>query len=277
MPIGSITEYIDVAQLVLYAFWLFFFILVLYLHQEGKREGYPLVPDPAIPAEAGRTNMVGFPGVPTPKTFHLHDGTTRQAPRENDFDDEVKATPMEGWPGAPLVPTGNPMIDAVGPASYAKRPDQPEQTMHGGPRLLPMRVAEEFSVASGDPDPRGMPVVGADGQTGGVVTDIWVDLAEPQVRYLEVKVQGGTAAAGEGAEGEAASSGERTVLLPIGFSRVDGYNKRVKVVSILGSQFADVPTLQNPDQVTQLEEEKISAYYGGGVLYAHQGRQEPLL
>ncbi len=136
------------------------------------------------------------------------------------------------------------MIDAVGPASYAKRPDEPEKTMHGGPRLLPMRVADEFSVASEDPDPRGMPVVGADGQTGGVVTDIWVDRAEPQVRYLEVKVQGGAGATGEGAEDDTESAGERTVLLPIGFSRVDGYHKRVKVLSILGSQFADVPTLK---------------------------------
>ncbi|MFN3162943.1 MAG: PRC-barrel domain-containing protein [Pseudohongiellaceae bacterium] len=131
-------------------------------------------------------------------------------------------------------------------------------------------------MASEDPDPRGMPVVGADGQTGGVVTDIWVDRSEPQVRYLEVKVQGGASAAGEGAEGDAESASERTVLLPIGFSRVDGYHKRVKVASILGSQFADVPTLQNPDQVTQLEEDKISAYYGGGHLYANAERQEPL-
>lgn len=276
MPIGAITEYIDVAQLVLYAFWLFFFGLIYYLRQEDKREGYPLVPDPAIPAEANRRNMVGYPNLPTPKTFHLADGTTRQAPREGDFDDEVKATPLEKWPGSPLVPTGNPMTDAVGPASYAKRPDEPEKTMHGGPRLLPMRVADEFSVASEDPDPRGMPVVGADGQTGGVVTDIWVDRSEPQVRYLEVKVQGGASVAGEGAEGDAESASERTVLLPIGFSRVDGYHKRVKVASILGSQFADVPTLQNPDQVTQLEEDKISAYYGGGHLYANAERQEPL-
>lgn len=271
MPIGAITGYIDVAQLVLYAFWLFFFGLIYYLHQEGKREGYPMVPDPAVPGEANKPKLVGFPDVPSPKTFLLHDGTTRTVPNvELDPDPaELKAQPMERWPGAPLVPTGNPMLDGVGPAAYALRPDEPEKTMHGGPRLLPMRVAQEFSVASQDPDPRGMPVVGADGKSGGVVTDIWVDRAEPQVRYLEVKV-----GAGEGGE---ADSGERTVLLPIGFSRVDAYNKRVKVISILSSQFADVPTLKNPDQVTQLEEDKISAYYGSGHLYAHAGRQEPLL
>lgn len=278
MAIGAITEYIDVAQLVLYAFWLFFFGLIYYLRQEDKREGYPLVADPALRSDQNKRNMVGFPNLPTPKTFNLADGTTRQAPRAGDFDDDVKATPLESWPGSPLVPTGNPMTDAVGPASYAKRPDEPEKTMHGGPRLLPMRVADEFTVASEDPDPRGMPVVGADGETGGVVTDIWVDRSEPQVRYLEVKIDGqsNAPAGAEDAEGEPAATGGRTVLLPIGFSRVDGYNKRVKVQSILGSQFSDVPTLKNPDQVTQLEEDKISAYYGGGTLYARADRQEPL-
>ena len=42
MGTGAITEYMDVAQIVLYAFWILFFILVGYLHREGKREGWPL-------------------------------------------------------------------------------------------------------------------------------------------------------------------------------------------------------------------------------------------
>ena len=40
---GAITGYIDVAQMVLYAFWIFFAGLIYYLHREDKREGYPLV------------------------------------------------------------------------------------------------------------------------------------------------------------------------------------------------------------------------------------------
>jgi photosynthetic reaction center H subunit len=40
---GAITaQYIDVAQLVLYCFWIFFAGLIYYLHRENKREGYPL-------------------------------------------------------------------------------------------------------------------------------------------------------------------------------------------------------------------------------------------
>ncbi len=39
---GAITGYIDVAQVVLYAFWIFFAGLVFYLRREDRREGYPL-------------------------------------------------------------------------------------------------------------------------------------------------------------------------------------------------------------------------------------------
>ncbi len=35
------TETFDVAQITLYLFWIFFFGLVLYLHRESKREGFP--------------------------------------------------------------------------------------------------------------------------------------------------------------------------------------------------------------------------------------------
>ena len=42
MGTGAITGYIDVAQVALYAFWIFFFLLVRHLHREGKREGWPL-------------------------------------------------------------------------------------------------------------------------------------------------------------------------------------------------------------------------------------------
>ena len=45
MPTGAITQYIDVAQLTLYAFWIFFALLIVYLRREDKREGYPLESD----------------------------------------------------------------------------------------------------------------------------------------------------------------------------------------------------------------------------------------
>ena len=51
----------------------------------------------------------------------------------------------------------------------------------------------------------------------------------------------------------------------------------VRVKAILAEQFADVPALRTPGQVTLLEEEKIMAYFGAGSLYATPQRQEPLI
>ena len=45
----------------------------------------------------------------------------------------------------------------------------------------------------------------------------------------------------------------------------------------MGSQFGSVPALGNPDQITFLEEEKVTAYYGAGTLYSDPQRAEPLL
>ena len=52
---------------------------------------------------------------------------------------------------------------------------------------------------------------------------------------------------------------------------------RVVVRSLFEEHFAGVPTTKSAAQVTLLEEEKISAYYGGGTLYASAARLEPQL
>jgi photosynthetic reaction center H subunit len=65
------------------------------------------------------------------------------------------------------------------------------------------------------------------------------------------------------------------VLLPITFSLIR--RNQVEVHAIYARHFASVPALKNPDQVTKLEEEMISAYYGAGTLYADPKRSEPLI
>lgn len=255
MRIGAVTGYIDVAQIALYAFWIFFAGLIVYLRREDKREGYPLESD-----RSGRVKVQGFPAMPAPKTFMLANGAMVQAPRSEHDARPILAQPIGPYLGAPWQPTGNPMIDAVGPAAYAERADHPDMTIAGLPMIVPMRVAAGFRVAEEDPDPRGMEVRGADGELGGTVVDLWVDRAEPQIRYLEVQ----TLAA-------------RRVLLPITFAKISGGRRRVTVKSILAAQFATVPGLANPDQVTRREEDRIMAYYGGGTLYATAARAEPFL
>lgn len=255
MGTGAITQYIDVAQIALYAFWIFFAGLIYYLHQEDKREGYPLESD----RSGGRVKVQGWPPVPKPKTFKLADGRIVMAPNFRTSNQPLGGAPASSHLGSPLEPKGDPMLAAVGPGSYADRADIPDTTVDGGLRIVPLRAAHDFEVSSHDPDPRGLPVIGADGRVGGKVIDLWVDRAEVLFRYLELEVQGGT----------------RRVLLPINFSRIG--DRQVQVRSILSTQFANVPVTRHPDAVTLLEEDKIMAYYGGGTLYATADRQEPLL
>jgi photosynthetic reaction center H subunit len=258
MQTGAITDYIDVAQIALYAFWIFFAGLVYYLRREDKREGYPLVSD-----RTDRTNRVriqGFPAMPPPKTFLLPHGGTVTAPSDHRREPDLRAAPSAAWPGAPLAPGGHPLADAVGPASYALRADVPDLTIDGANRIVPMRVARDFSVAKGDPDPRGWAVVGADGESGGAVTDIWVDRSEPQVRYFEVR-----------------STGGRSGLVPVALARVERLRRQVRVASITGAQFDGVPARADSDRVTLREEDRISAYFAGGKLYALPGRMGPVL
>ena len=279
---GAITGYFDVAQIVLYAFWIFFAGLIIYLRREDKREGYPLESDRV------HVKVVGFPGLPEPKSFVLpHGGGTRYAPREEPRE-TIKATPIAPWPGAPLQPIGDPMLAGVGPGSFANRPDVPDLTFEGTPKIIPMRVATDYAVAHQDLDPRGLPVLGADDVVGGRVKDIWVAQSEPQIRYLEVALPlaaepepVAAAPATEEGGAEAAPAPVRrapvaeTVLLPMNFVRVNRKARNLKVNAILGRHFINVPRLAQPNQVTLLEEDRISAYYAGGTLYAKADRADP--
>ena len=250
--------YLDVAQVTLYVFWIFFGCLIYYLRREDKREGYPLESTGLM----GGT-VHGFPRLPDTKTYLLRDGHTATLPNHKNDRPDVALAPVAPWPGAPLGPTGNPMLDGVGPGSYANREDVPELSAENVPCIVPLRLAEGTYLESRDPDPRGMKVLGADDETGGIVTEVWVDRAEALIRYLEVEVT--------------TTAGAKRVLLPLPFAKIDGRRGRVWVNAILGSQFADVPATKSLDQVTKLEEDRIVGYYGAGTLYATPARQEPLL
>lgn len=258
MQTGAITGYIDVAQLTLYAFWIFFAGLIYYLRREDKREGYPLKSD-----RSDRVRVEGFPPVPKPKLFILPHGGTTLAPRPEPAE-PVAAAYSANWPGAPLIPTGNPMIDGLGAAAYASRADVPDHTFDEGlPRIVPLRAATGFFLAQEDPDPRGMTVYGADHVAAGTVVEAWIDRTEVALRYLEVEV--------------AAPSGPGRVLLPMNFLKINKNARRITVSAIMAHQFADIPGLREPDQITLLEEDRIAAYFAGGTLYATPRRMEPLL
>lgn len=255
---GEITGNIDVAQVTLYAFYLFFIGLVLYLRREDKREGYPLLSD-----RSGAVLVQGFPDIPSPKAFHMPEGHTSYAPETTKEIPRAGLRPLAPWPGAPMTPTGNPLVDGVGPAAWANRVDEPEVTWEGEPAIVPLSIVAGTFVDPRDVNPIGMEVIAADGVTAGVVREIWTDRSEPQIRYLEVETN------------EAA--GGRHVLLPMGFADIQTKRGVVRTNSIFASQFADVPGLKSDQQITKLEEDKIMAYFAGGLLYASPKRLEPVI
>lgn len=247
---------LDVAQIVLYAFFAFFAGLIFYLRREDRREGYPLENEATGSPKSG-----GFLLIPAPKTFVRPDGRQVSAPNFRRGERSLNAMKREPWPGSPLEPTGDPMLSGVGPGSYAERADETYKTHDGQDLIVPLRVATNFSVAAEKVNPIGFAVIGADRVQGGVVKDLWVDRGESILRYYEIELGGD----------------DKPVLLPTTFSVVDFKRRRVLVAALAGSQFAAVPTTREPDKVTLLEEEKITSYYGAGTLYATPARAEPLL
>jgi photosynthetic reaction center H subunit len=120
----------------------------------------------------------------------------------------------------------------------------------------------ECNVSDRGLDPRGMTVYDGRGDAAGTVRDLWIDRSEMMFRYLDVEVPLPT-------------SGTRRVLVPMTFARCgrDG----VDVHALMADQFAGVPAPVAADRLTLLEEERITAYFGAGLLYAEPHRTEPLV
>lgn len=256
MPTGAITGYVDVAQVVLYAFFIFFAGLVFWIRREDRREGYPLEAE-----TVGRRKAPDPVLIPKPKAFHLPGGETTYAPQPNTgIETGVPSRKLEPWPGAPYAPTDASLGASVGPGSWVRRHDVHDRTWDEQKRIVPLRVADSFVVHEDGPNPIGMTVFGTDNGVAGVVSDLWLDRGESLVRYYEV---------------ELASGGRR--LMPATFCRTGRFTKTVKSEALLAAQFADIPATSDPDSVTFLEEERIMSYFGAGTLYATPARAEPLL
>jgi photosynthetic reaction center H subunit len=253
----TLTPGIDVALLVFYAFVLFFILLVFYLRREDRREGYPLERE-----FTGRLESEGGPFLTAlPKTFKLSFGRgTVTTPTQGREPVEIAARFTDRFPGAPYAPTGNPLVDGIGPASYANRAKHPDIDMEGHPRIVPMGSALDYTIERRDPDPRGMPVLGCDGVLAGTVSELWIDRADRLIRYLAVDLTVGG-----------------TVLVPMMMADVQRGHRRVLCDAVTAAQFADAPPIEATDRITLYEEDRILGYFGGGYLYATPDRQEPLL
>ena len=248
---------LDLASLALWMFFIFFVALVIWIQRENQREGYPLVDDDGTQADAGGV----FPP-PADKTFILpHNQGTKTVPSGQSPDRTDLALERKFDSGGfPWTPTGDPLVDGVGPAAWATREDVPELDGFGNPKLVPMGSSDHFHVAAGR-DPRGLPVEAGDGAFVGTISDMWVDHPEQLVRYLTISLD--------------TTEGGGTKLVPMTLARIR--SDRVQIKSLYSGQFANVPETVSAGVVTKLEEDKISAYYGGGHLYASDARLNPQL
>jgi len=251
---------VDLASVAIWSFWGFFAFLIYYLQTENMREGYPLEAD----AGGEAPNQGPFP-LPSPKTFTLPHGRGEVTVPSMEVEDAHRrdnlALVQTGTiQGSPFEPTGDPMVDGVGPASWVPRQDHPELDGKGHPKIVPMATLDAFIVSAGR-DPRGLRVQAGDKEPVGIVTDMWVDEPEQLVRYLEIELT------------DQLGGGKR--LLPIQLVKIK--SDRVYVDSIFEEHFAGIPQTKSPTQVTLLEEDKICAYIAGGKLYASAARLAPQL
>lgn len=254
----QLTPGLDVALLVFDAFVVFFIGLVFYLRREDRREGYPV--------EDGLTGRVAERGGPLSrapqKTFQLpHGRGVVMTPTGGRDRFDLAARPLERFHGAPLVPTGNPLIDGIGPAGYAERRREPDLDMEGHPRIVPLSRDASFAISARDPGLIGWPVVGLDHQVAGTIEDLWIDRADRLVRYLQVRLD----------------TGVGHVLAPMMMAKVDRRRRRVMIDALTAAQFADAPVPEGDGVITFYEEERVQAYFGGGYLYATPARAEPLI
>ena len=246
---------VDVAQIAMILFIGAVLGLFIYLRREDKREGYPL-DDPA-----GGKPLVGFPLPPPPKLFKLIHGGTATMPHP----EGRNPLPLHPAtvPGNPYEPTGDPMQDGVGPASYASKKDEPIRTWEGHRQLQPLRDLPGWTFDRQDTDLRGSPVLDADGIRVGIVTDVWLDHAVKILRYLEIAIT--------------IPGAVPRAIIPIFATDIHATSHQVRVPALFARHFATFPQLREPDSITALEEDRVSAYCAGALLYGNPRRQQSVL
>ncbi|MGJ3231222.1 MAG: photosynthetic reaction center subunit H [Oceanicaulis sp.] len=246
---------LDGAMVALIIFAGFFFWLVFFhLRVEDKREGYPAIrPDGETPWFKGH----GLFPMPIRKEFKRPHGqptvtTPRGDPRAGD-----RPAVMPRNDSKPMRPKRDGLLEGLGPAAWAEREDVADLNIEGKPKLGPLSAEPEYSILEGCPDPRGWPVVGADGVRAGTVRDIWFNRAEFFPRYLEVEAEAGD------------------YILPIFFAVVHSKKKIVIARDMSGDRLKDAPFRRHDDRITLLEEDRINGFFGGGPLYGKAKEGDP--
>lgn len=124
-------------------------------------------------------------------------------------------------------------------------------------RVVPIGNLPDYEVAEGHPDVRGWEVRSADGRVIGEVDDLLVDRSAMKVRYLDVDLDDDIAPGG----------GDRHILLPIGYARLDREEDCVHVDELRSSELADLPRYDHTPLSREYESElrgRLDRGYTGG-------------
>lgn len=128
-------------------------------------------------------------------------------------------------------------------------------------RIVPLSEMEDFEVAEGEPDVRGWDVIAADGRRIGEVDQLLVDTSAMKVRYLDVDLD----------EAELNLQGDRHILVPIGYARLNEDDDRVIIDNLRSDNVANVPEYR-PGPVTPEYENRVNQWFTGGAIGAQPTR-----
>lgn len=128
----------------------------------------------------------------------------------------------------------------------------------------PLDDLDDYTVAEGDPDPRGWDVYSSDNQKLGEVKDLLVDPQAMLVRYLDVEL-----------DKDVVSERGRHVLFPVGTARLNDDEDRVTVQSIAAG-VRTLPAYQKDGALKREYEDSLLASMGSGAaLVGSAGRNDP--
>jgi uncharacterized protein (TIGR02271 family) len=143
--------------------------------------------------------------------------------------------------------------------------DNARNTTPGG--LVPLDKASEYTIASGNPDPRGWDVL-ASGSKVGEVDKLIADLDAMKVRYLDVEL-----------DKNVAGAKDRHVLIPVGTARLDDDNDRVLLEGISSDMLVGLPAYSPNTVITRDYENSLRTSMTGAAIptpragsdyYAHE-------
>lgn len=120
---------------------------------------------------------------------------------------------------------------------------------------FPLHDLDEYTVAEGDPDPRGWDVMSSDNQRVGEVKDLLVDVRAMKVRYLDVEL-----------DRELIGEPDRHVLFPVGTARMDDEDR--VIVGIDASRALGMPIYQKDGAVKREYEDSLFTTMGMGASMA---------